>query len=315
MPAVQFKDYYAVMGVAPEASQDAIKTAYRTLARKFHPDVNKAKDANQRFSAIGEAYEALGDPDKRKAYDEVRKGGWQDGQEYPAPGARSPPGDGSFTGSDDDFSDFFSSLFGAKGRRERSDPFERESHDHRGEDLHYSIELTLEELYSGGERDLQMQVPTVDETAKPQMRKLHVTIPKGLSEGEHIRLRGQGWPGTTRDLDGSLYLTIGVKTHAFYRVEGRDILLDLPLTPWEAALGAQVPTPTLGGTTTVTIPPNSRDGQRMRLRGRGLPGTPAGDQYVTIKLTLPPTTNDQAKELWKSLAAASPYNPRNNLPV
>ena len=124
-----------------------------------------------------------------------------------------------------------------------------------------------------------------------------------------------GGPGATRDLDGSLYLTIGLRPHPFYRVEGRDILLELPLTPWEAALGAQVPTPTLGGTTTVTIPPNSRDGQRMRLRGRGLPGTPAGDQYVTIKLTMPPTTTDQAKELWKSLAAASPYNPRNNLSV
>ena len=310
MVGTQFKDYYATMGVTPEATPDQIKTAWRKLARQHHPDVSKEKDAQQRFSDLGEAHEVLSDPAKRKAYDEVRLGGWREGQEFPsANGYRQDDGQ-PFAADGEQFSDFFSSLFGARqGGRRSAHTAER------GQDLRHAIELTLEEAYAGGERTLRLQMPNGAGADAGQVRTLRVTIPKGLADGEHIRLRGQGWPGATPELNGNLYLEVTLTPHVFYRVDGRDIELDLPLTPWEAVLGAQVPVPTLGGTTTVTIPPGSSDGQRLRLRGRGLPGTPPGDQYLTMRITVPPTADDKAKALWRDLAAASPYNPRQRLGV
>ncbi len=319
MAVAQFKDYYAAMGVAPDATQEQIKDAWRTLARKFHPDINKAKDAQKRFTDIGEANDVLSDPVKRKAYDEVRLGGWREGQDYTAPNPHRDAGGGNpFAGGDfagaggEQFSDFFSSMFGARGGR-RAAPVRE-----HGEDLHHSLEVTLDEAYAGGDRDLQLQLPKTAENPAG-LRTLHVKIPKGVIDGENIRLRGQGLPGATPAQNGNLYLEIRLKPHPFFRVDGRDIMLDLPLTPWEAVLGAQVPAPTLGGPTTVTIPPGSHDGQRLRLRGRGLPAAapeqPHGDQYLTLRLTIPMTTNDKATGLWRELAAAAAYNPRRHLGV
>lgn len=307
MPGLQFKDYYAIMGVSPEATHDEIKAAYRKLARTHHPDVSKEKDALKRFTDLGEAYEALGDVEKRKEYDVVRQGGWRDGQEFTSPRGHRPDQHRSVDPNDDQFSDFFSSLYGAQ-RRNRSQVYE-------GEDLHHSIAITLEESYSGSERDLQIQMPSGSNGEKPQIRTLHIKIPKGLRHGESIRLRGQGQSGSTPELNGNLYLEINFLPHAFYRVDGRDILLELPLTPWEAVLGAQIAVPTLGGITTVSIPPNATDGQRLRLRGRGLPGKPNGDQYLSLRITVPPSANDKAQALWRELATSSPYNPRAALNV
>lgn len=314
MAATHFKDYYATMGVPPEATEADIKTAYRKLARKFHPDVNKEPDAQKRFTDLGEANEVLSDPEKRKAYDEVRRGGWREGQEFTGPHRNGQGSAGSYGPDDDQFSDFFSSLFGAH-RGQGGQGGQRRQRARRGEDMHHTIPLSLEEAYAGGERDLKLQLPSSEDPGAARVRTIHVTIPKGLTSGENIRLRGQGWSGTSPELNGNLYLEITITPHAFYQVEGRNILLDLPLTPWEAVLGAQVPVPTLGGATTVTISPNATDGQRLRLRGRGLPGTPPGDQYLTLRITVPPSADDKAKALWAELAIASPYNPRQRLGV
>ncbi len=313
MAGMQFKDYYAIMGVKPDATASDIKAAYKKLVRLHHPDVSKDKDALKRFTDLGEAYEALGDPEKRKIYDEVRNGGWREGQEYAAPrrarstGNRSShnrAGDGSFTGDEEELQDFFSSLFGSR-RRDQPRHWQ-------GEDIHHVMSLTIEEVYAGGERDLHMQVPGDGGSTE---RVLHVKIPQGLTKGEHIRLRGQGQPGSTPDSNGNLYLEIAVQPHPFYHLEGRDIRMELPLTPWEAVLGAQVPVPTLGGVTTVTIPPLASDGQQLRLRGRGLSGKVAGDQYLTLRITVPGTASERAKDLWRELAAVSAYNPRAALAV
>ena len=307
MSGLKFKDYYAIMGLSPDASQDEIKTAYRKLARTHHPDVSKEKDALKRFTDLGEAYEAIGDPEKRKAYDEVRLGGWRDGQEFTSPRAHHPDHRRSVDPNDEQFSDFFSSLFGAQ-RRNRAQAYE-------GEDLHHAINITLEEAFTGSERDLQIQMPSGISTEAPSVRTLHIKIPRGLQNGENIRLRGQGQPGSVPELNGNLYLEINLTPHAFYRVDGRDIQLELPLTPWEAVLGAQITVPTLGGNTVVSIPSNATEGQKLRLRGRGLPGKPAGDQYLTLRITVPPNSNDKAQALWRELATISPYNPRVSLAV
>lgn len=304
MASVQFKDYYAIMGLKPDATASEIKAAYKKLVRLHHPDVSKEKDALKRFTDLGEAYEALGDPEKRRIYDEVRSGGWREGQEYAAPRrARSQANPSSAT-DEDELQDFFSSLFGARARDQ--------SRRRQGEDIHHVITMTLEEVYAGSERDLHMKVPGHD---GPHERVLHVKIPKGLSSGEHVRLRGQGQPGSAPELNGNLYLEIAVQPHQFYRLEGRDIHLELPLAPWEAVLGAQVPVPTLGGVTTVTIPPLATHGQQFRLRGRGLPGKIAGDQYLTLRITVPETATERATELWRELATLSAYNPRAALAV
>ena len=307
MNGLKFKDYYVIMGVSPDASQDEIKAAYRKLARTHHPDVSKEKDALKRFTDLGEAYEAIGDPEKRKAYDEVRLGGWRDGQEFTAPRDHHPDHRRSAHSDDDQFSDFFSSLFGAQ-RRNRTQVYE-------GEDLRHAIDITLEEAFSGSEKDLQIQLPRGGNAETPSIRTLHIKIPSGLQNGENIRLRGQGQPGSVPELNGNLYLEINHVPHAFYRVDGRDIQLELPLTPWEAVLGAQVTVPTLGGSTVVSIPPNATEGQILRLRGRGLPGKPAGDQYLTLRITVPSESSEHAHALWRELASISPYNPRLKLSV
>lgn len=308
---MQYKDYYKILGVSRTAAEDEIKKAYRKLARKYHPDVSKEPNAEERFKEISEAYEVLRDSEKRSAYDQLGAN-WKAGQEF-----RPPPGwqqthhfrSGGFTGGAD-FSDFFESLFGGLGGFTERRGFQRQ-----GEDQHARIELTLEEAYHGGNRSLQLQVPEINALGKGATRpkSLNIRLPRGVTNGQKIRLAGQGSPGLGGGPSGDLYLEVILKPHALYQVEGRDIILALPLTPWEAALGTRVEVPTLGGRVTLTIPANAQTGQRLRLRGRGLPGKPPGDQYVILQIVNPPVDSEAARQLFRHMAEALNFNPRTHL--
>jgi curved DNA-binding protein len=312
-----FTDYYRVMGIAPQATPDEIKTAYRKLARTYHPDVNQEPGTVKRFTDIGEANEVLEDPVRRAAYDKLRADGWQDGQEMhaqPPPQGRERS-DGSAPGEDAQFSDFFQSMFGGRtsGARRRGSP--RSDYQERGGDLHYTIAVTLEESFHGSKRQLTLQSPAIDEhgALAASSRTLTVTIPKGVLQGTQIRLRGQGHPGSNADLNGDLYLEVNLVKHALYRCAGGDVLLDVPIAPWEAVLGAKIDVPTLDGIVTATIPSGAQQGQRLRLKGRGLPHDPPGDQYLTLQIVVPPTASDQVMDIYRTLAKASAFDPRSQL--
>lgn len=317
---MKFKDYYRILGVAPEATAEDIKIAYRKLARKYHPDVSKEPGTEKSFTEIGEANEVLKDPERRAAYDTLRAGGWRDGQEIDAP---PPARDYQYAGSSDGgeaayFSDFFQSLFGVPSRDGgRRGGFGRSAFLERGDDIHYTITVSLEEAYHGGEMQLQLQSPQRDERGEvvSSIRTITVKIPKGVIQGTRMRLRGQGQPGTRAELNGDLYLEIELAPHPLYRVDGRDLSLEVPITPWEAVLGARVEVPTLGGTVTATVPAGTRDGQKLRLKGRGLPGDPPGDQYLALNIVVPPSSSDKAKALYRELARESVFNPRAKIGV
>lgn len=318
---MQFKDYYKVIGVAPQATADQLKAAYRTLARKLHPDVNKEAGAEKRFTDLGEAHEVLKDPERRAAYDQLRAAGWREGQEMdPPPAARGAQGarrttrtGGTESGNAAQFSDFFESLFGPQASGgERHGGFERSAYHERGEDVTYALAVSLEEAYSGGERQLTFQLP---DQPGDHVRTINVKIPKGVLAGTRMRLRGQGHPGSAAASNGDLFLEIGLAPHPLYAVSGSDVSLTVPIAPWEAALGAQVAVPTLGGTVTATIPAGAQQGQKLRLKGRGLPTEPPGDQYLILSIALPPSASEKAKGLYRDLAAESAFNPRAALGV
>lgn len=308
---MEFKDYYQILGVARDASQDEIKRAYRRLARQYHPDVSKEAEAERRFKEVGEAYEVLKDPEKRKAYDRFGAD-WKAGQDF-----RPPPDwerDFQFSGGSAqgaDFSDFFESLFGRAGGR-RGGGFRMQ-----GEDQVARIEIDLEDAHQGATRQLTLNVPDVDVDGRviARSRSLKVKIPPGITAGKRIRLAGQGSPGAGGGPAGDLYLEVLFRPHRLFQVEQRDILLELPVTPWEAALGAVVTVPTLGGKVELRVPPGSQSGRKLRLKGRGLPGTPPGDQYVVLRIVAPPADSAEARELYERMAEVMPVNPRANLGV
>jgi curved DNA-binding protein len=310
---MKFRDYYEILGVERGASQDDIKRAYRKLARKYHPDVSKEADAEARFKEIGEAYEVLKDAEKRTAYDQFGKD-WKAGQDFrPPPGwdagfEFSGPGRGS-----GDFSDFFETLFGGG----RMGGFSQGPRRTKGQDHHARIMVSLEDAYTGGSRTLTLQAPTVSPQGYVSTRKrsIKVSIPKGVTEGQRIRLAGQGAPGGAGGPAGDLFLEVGIEPHRFFSSEDRNILLDLPVTPWEVALGEVVPVPTLGGTVDLKIPPGSQSGARLRLKGRGLPGKPNGDQLVTLKIETPPADSDENRAVYETMREAMPFNPRSTLGV
>lgn len=314
---MEFKDYYTIMGVARDATQDEIKRAYRKLARKYHPDVSKEADADARFKELGEAYEVLKDAEKRTAYDQLGAN-WKGGQEF-----RPPPdwnagfefSGGGFTGGDGaDYSDFFASLF---GRDFRAGGAGRASPHAKGEDHHAKVLINLEDTYQGATRTITLRVPGVDAQGHviTRERVLNVTIPKGIREGQHIRLSGQGSAIGGEGQAGDLYLQIEFQAHPFYRVDGRDIYLDLPVAPWEAALGATVKVPTLGGIVELKIPADSGSGCKLRLNGRGLPGAPPGDCYVILAIALPPADTEAAKDVYRKMAQELNFNPRAQMGV
>jgi len=314
---MDYKDYYKVLGVKKDASQDDIKRAYRRLARKYHPDVSKEKDAGKQFQEANEAYEVLHDPEKRKSYDQLGSN-WKSGQGFqPPPGwqqGRSQPG-GDFSGGGGDFSDFFSSLFGNAGQQGGRGGFGRAQT--KGEDIDATVRIPIEEAYEGATRNLSLNVPALDGRGvmANTKRTLKVKIPKGVTANQRIRLEGQGGPGFGGAPAGDLFLRVEFAPHAHYRADGKNLYLDLPVAPWEAALGRSVKVPTLGGTVDLKIPSGARSGQQLRLKGRGLPGNPAGDQYVTIQIVVPPESSEKMQQLYSELEAEAEFNPRSNLGV
>lgn len=307
---MEFKDYYATLGVPRNATQDEIKHAYRKLARKYHPDLNKQADAEAKFKDVGEAYKVLSDPEKRAAYDDVGQR-YRSGQEFSPP----PGWDGGgfeFSGSDlgageADLSEFFRALFGrgaAATRMHRGMP-------PAGEDHHARISIDLEDAYRGARRTISLRVPVVDAQGHlvVQDRQLDVNIPKGVRAGQHLRLAGQG--GAVGGAAGDLYLEISFREHPRFRVDGRDVYVDLPLTPWEAALGASVSVPVPDGTVQLTVPPGSPSGRKLRLKGKGIPGDPAGDLYAVLLITAPAAQNEAQKAAYAALARSfADFHPR-----
>ncbi|TVR97964.1 MAG: J domain-containing protein [Wenzhouxiangellaceae bacterium] len=311
---MEFKDYYKILGVKPEADQDEIKRAYRKLARKYHPDVSKEADAETRFKEVGEAYEALKDPNKRKAYDQVRSGGWRPGEEFrPPPNWGQGFDPGAFEGGEDfsGFSDFFSSLFGSRGPRRRG-PMRS-----AGRDQHARIEVDLETAFAGGTRQISVARTVVgpDGVPRRQPDSIKVRLPAGLTDGRQLRLRGKGEPGLNGGPPGDLFLEIAVQPHPLFELHGRDLHLSLPIAPWEAALGAKVSVPTLAGKVEMNIPPGVSSGKRLRLKGRGLPGQTPGDQYVILKVLVPAAVSERQRELYQELAKEQAFDPRADMEV
>lgn len=323
---MEYRDYYKILGVARTAAADDIKKSYRRLARKYHPDVSKEKDAEQKFKELQEAYEVLKDPEKRAAYDQLGSE-WKSGQQFRPPpdwasgfefsGGSRPRGAGAAGGAhvfeEQGFSDFFSSLFGgaspfgATGRRQQQTA---------GRDHHARIDIDLEEAFGGGTRTLDLKRPELkaDGTLELRSHTVRVTIPAGVTDGQLIRLSGQGEAAPGGGRAGDLYLEVHVRPHRLYQVEGRDVTLTLPIAPWEAALGATVTVPTLGGPVDMHVPPGAQSGQKLRLRGRGLPGQAPGDAYVQLKVVLPPANSPAAQALYEQMREQlGSFDPRADL--
>ncbi|QWP75167.1 DnaJ domain-containing protein [Lysobacter sp. K5869] len=290
---MQFKDYYDTLGVEPSAGEAEIKTAYRRLARKYHPDVSKEAGAEEKFKAVNEAYEALRDPQKRAAYDQLRARGYRPGDEVQPPPGGFGGGQGGVDfeeifaggGAGGGFSDFFETLFGRGRAAPGAGGFGQRGAPPRG-DTRAKLAVSLETVYQGGQVRISVNHKTLD-----------VRVPKGIRPGQLIRLAGQG-------AHGDLLLEIEYAAHPQFEVDGRNVIHVLELAPWEAALGAGVSVPTLGGPVELKIPANSEAGRKLRLRGRGLPGTPAGDQIVELEVLAPRADNDAQREAYEGLRAA-----------
>ncbi|VAX10912.1 DnaJ-class molecular chaperone CbpA [hydrothermal vent metagenome] len=314
---MEYKDYYKIMGVKKDATQDEIKRAYRKLARKYHPDISKEANAEEQFKQVGEAYEVLKDPEKRVAYDQLGAN-WKAGQEFKPP----PDWDAGFEFSGGGFtdgdasahSDFFESLF---GQGFSHTPGGQTPFHARGEDHHAKVSIDLEDTYHDATQTITLRTPKLD--AKGHVttheRTLNVHIPKGVKAGQRIRLAGQGSSGFGKGSTGDLYLQIEIKTHPLYRIEGGDLYLELPVAPWEAALGATVKTPTPEGMVDLKIPPGSASRHKLRLKGRGIPGKPPSDLFVIVQIALPPADDDQAKALYRKMEQELAFNPRAGLGV
>lgn len=318
---MKFKDYYQTLDLKKDASQDEIKRAYRKLARKLHPDVNKSHDAEEKFKELGEAYEVLQDPEKRAAYDKFGSN-WQAGQDFEPPpnwDAGFEFSGGGFTQADaSQFSDFFESLFGkSKGFSQARPGFHpHESFHARGQDVHAKILINLEDSYLGAQKSITLNRPVIDQnghvTTSPHT--INLSIPKGIMEGQQIRLEGQGGHGIGQAKKGDLFLEIAFAPHRLFTMNKRDVLLSLPVTPWEAALGATVTVPTLGGTVELKIPPGSQTGKKLRLKERGLSSaTQSGHQYVTLSIVTPEPVTEAQKNLYEQMARLMPINPRRDL--
>ena len=315
---MKYKDYYDILGLKRDAGAADVKKAYRNLAHKYHPDVSKDPDGEAKFKDIAEAYQTLKDPEKKSAYDNL--GRHRPGEDFrPPPGwggqyGQGGAGAGGFSFDDVDLSDLFGNLGGAfrgGGGRRGSIPV-------RGQDFEVTAPVTLEHAFSGTERELSLSVPERDAQGRLHRVPLVFTarIPKGVTDGDRLCLRGKGGKGMNGGSNGNLYLNIALLPHALYRVTGHDLYLDLPLAPWEAALGASVEVPTLAGPVNLKIPPATSSGRKLRLTGRGLPRRTegAGDLYAVAQIVVPEKTGEREQALYKEMAGASDFNPRAAFP-
>ena len=296
---MEYKDYYKIMGVERNATPDDIKHAYRRLARKYHPDVSKEPQAEAKFKEVGEAYEVLKDPEKRASYDQLGSN-WKQGQDFTPP----PQWQQSHY---QDAGDIFESLFGAR-HRERAMP---------GQDIHGKIIINLDEAFHGATKPIQIPIRELDQhgRAHTTTKSLNVKIPRGVQAGQQIRLSGQGGEGLHRGPKGDLYLEVEFAKHPWFEIDNKDILCQLPVTPWEAALGATVTVPTLAGKVELKIPPESQSGQKLRLKGRGMSGATPGDHYVILKIMIPLPHTEAATKIYEQMAKEMPFDPRAKMGV
>lgn len=308
---MEYQDYYKILGVERDASVDDIKKNYRRLARKYHPDVSKEPQAEEKFKQVNEAYEVLKDPEKRKAYDQFGSQ-WKQGQGFePPPGWRQHAGGGGQgswqSASGGDYSDFFESIFGGGfsgfGGQQHSRVIRR-----RGKDIKGKIDITLEEAFSGATKTVSLE-----RANSHGSQQLNVKIPKGVTQGQQIRLGNQGGAGTGGAPNGDLFLKINLLPHHFFSVTDRDVHLKLPITPWEAALGAELTVPTLGGQIKLKIPAGSQSGKTLRLKGRGLPGKIAGDQLITLMIHVPEPQDDAQRQAYEQMKTLMDFNPREKM--
>lgn len=305
---MEYHDYYKTLGVSRDASQDEIKRQYRRLARKYHPDVSREGNAEQRFKEVAEAYEVLKDPEKRQSYDQLGAN-WKAGDEFrPPPGWENAfHGGGANFGAAGGFSDFFGSVFGGgMGGGMGGGPARNQT----GADQTMRISIRLEESYEGSRRTIQIPEITPGGDIGTERRKLEIQIPKGIQEGQKIRLGKQGQASTHGGARGDLLLQVQFQKDQQFRANGSDILMNLAVTPWEAALGERITVPTLGGDVEVKIGAGTQSGQKMRLKGRGLPGTPPGDQILTIQIQTPPAESPEIEQLYNKLRDKSKFTPR-----
>jgi len=308
---MQYKDYYSILGVDRNASADDIKKAFRKLARKYHPDVSKEKDAEQKMQEVNEAYAVLSDVEKRAAYDQLGRG-YQSGQDFQPPpdwdsgfefSGRGPAG-----GNAGDFSDFFSQMFGNMGRR----GFSGAEMKMRGEDHHAKVMLDIEDSFNGATKQISLRAVDTNDRGRPVVvpRTLNVKIPVGVAEGQTIRLAGQGSAGFGGGPSGDLLLEVQFHPHDRLHVTGRDLHMTLRVAPWEAALGCVLPLQLPNGEIKVRVPANAQSGQQLRVRGKGLPSTPPGDLLLDIQVVLPPATTPAARELYETMSREMAFNPR-----
>jgi curved DNA-binding protein len=320
---MEYKDYYKILNVERSATEDAIKKSYRRLARKYHPDVSKEANAEEKFKDVQEAYEVLKDKEKRTAYDQLGSN-WRQGQEFrPPPGWGQGAGTHFNTAGDFDeaemggFSDFFANIFGqgqsAGGRVHRGS--RGHAFRQRGSDQRAQIVISLEDAYHGTTRQLQLQIPEMDAAGNvhQKTKTLKVNVTAGTADGQQLRLSGQGGPGAGGGPAGDLYLEINIQPHRYFSMQGADIYLTLPVTPWEAALGAEIKVPTLGGMVGLKIAPGTQAGQKLRLKSRGMPTKPtAGDQYAVVQIQTPPATTAEQREFYQKMSQEMPFNPRKD---
>ena len=313
---MEYRDYYKILGVERNAKEAEIKTAYRRLARKYHPDVSKVADAEKKFKEVGEAYEVLKDSQKRQAYDQLGAD-WKSGQNFnPPPGWEdvfSNVGSAGNTSSAgfgaSGFSDFFESMFGGGFAQSggagfnQSGGFRQAGYQSKGADQHANISIVLEDAFQGKTKNIRLS----------NGRNLDVKIPAGITSGKRIRLAGQGSQGAGGGPNGDLYLEVTITPHRLFKIDGKNILLDLPISPWEAVLGAQVQVPTLGGRVEAKIPAGSKSGKKLRLKNRGLKGKPVGDQIVTLLIMMPDCNSDEDKKYYEDMAKRFDFEPRQKL--
>ena len=311
---MEFKDYYKILGVEPDADSKEIKAAYRKMARKYHPDVNPEEGAEEKFKEVAEAYEVLKNAERRAEYDELRRYGGRAGQGFEVPPGWQGGGDFSYSGGthfEGDFSDFFNSIFGNRaGGFQDSAGFSRQAA--KGRDIELEMPVFLEELAAQASKQVEYVIPGhVQGQVKEARKSFKVKIPAGVVDGERIRLKGQGAPGYGAGPNGDLYIHIRLVPHPLFDVEGHNLVVTVPVAPWEAVLGGKVMVPTLSGKISMSVPPNSQSGQRLRIKGKGLPMKQGqGDLYVIFKIVIPEKSSDEARELWQALASKSAFDPR-----